>query len=344
MPEVASVERKDVFNRAAGNFRDRAAHWLTDRRRFLTGAGKFGALLMGAAYLPGRSALETASRQAGWAGNSNETPVEQKKGVVRILGVAQRRPGLTRAEAPFADSPHIVPAHYALVYRQLTKRAPGMEVASVLNFVTDSAFGGDRNPPPGPENLHIEQAPDQMPCTTFCNRDVVSEVSFESTVVQGREGGRGWAPNLPRWVEPGTELNLAMQQVLALGTRPTPIAGGPRAMYFMKMSRPVAAADRLKAWQTLHAKALEATPAFGDGLQGYEVLQRIPDVAPRQAIKCIWEVALPDLVACFWRKDGVKNFPDYARAFRRADTGNALDLPASFFLLVEEHDAAFGGG
>ena len=331
------MERR-VFQWLSGRWR------LTDRRLFLARAGKFGALLMGAAYVPARSAVEAASRQAGWAGNTNETPVEQKKGAVRIMGVAQRRPGLTRAEAPFADSPHIVPSYYATVYRQLTKKAPGLELAAVLNFVTDSAFGGDRNPPPGPENLHIEQAPEQMPCTTFSNRDVVSEVTFESTVVQGREGGRGWAPNLPRWVEPGTELNLVVQQVLAQGTRPTPIAGGPRAMYFMKMSRPAAAADWLKVWQTLHAKAIEAIPAFGDGLLGYEVLERIPDIAARPAIKCIGEVALPDLVACYWRKDGVKNFPDYARAFRRADEENALDLPASFFLLVEEYDAAFGGG
>lgn len=134
------MERTDVFNRVAEKFRDRAAHWWPDRRRFLTGAGRFGAVLMGAAYLPGRSALETASRQAGWAGNSNEKPVEEKKGAVRILGVGQRRPGLTRAEAPFADSPHIVPARYALVYRQLMNKAPGIELGSVLNFVTDSAF------------------------------------------------------------------------------------------------------------------------------------------------------------------------------------------------------------
>jgi len=337
------MERRDVVNRLAGNLLDRATHWLTDRRRFLTGAGKYGALLVGAAYIPGRSALETASAQAGAQG-SDEKAVEQQKGAVRIMGVVQRRPGLTRMEAPFADSPHIVPAYYAVVYRQLTKKAPGRELASIQNVVTDCAFGGDRSLPPGPENLHIELAPEQIPCTTWSNRDLVSEVSFESVVVQGREGGRGWAPNLPRWVEPGTELNLAVQQVLAHGTRPSPAAGGQKAMYFLKMSRSVVAADQLKAWQALHAKAVEAVPAFGDGLQGFEVVQRLPEVAPRQPNKCAGEIALPDLVACFWPKDGVKNFSDYARAFRLADTENALDLPASFFLLVEEYDAAFGGG
>ena len=54
------MERRDVVKRAAGNLLGRAAQWVTDRRRFLTGAGKFGALLMGAGYFPGRSALETA--------------------------------------------------------------------------------------------------------------------------------------------------------------------------------------------------------------------------------------------------------------------------------------------
>src|SRR5437867_936119 len=99
------MDRKDVVNRAAGNLLNRAAHWLTDRRRFLTGAGKYGALLVGAAYIPGRSAFETTYAQAGGPG-SGEMPVEQQKDVVRIMGVAQRRPGLTRAEAPFADTPH----------------------------------------------------------------------------------------------------------------------------------------------------------------------------------------------------------------------------------------------
>src|SRR4030081_1594830 len=106
------MERREDINRAAMNLLNRAAHWLTDRRRFLTGAGKYGALLMGAAYIPGRSALETAYAQAG-AQDRDKMPVKQKKGAVRIMGVVQRRPGLTRTEAPFADSPHIVPAYYA---------------------------------------------------------------------------------------------------------------------------------------------------------------------------------------------------------------------------------------
>jgi hypothetical protein len=40
------------------------------------------------------------------------------------------------------------------------------------------------------------------------------------------------------------------------------------------------------------------------------VLQRLSEVAPRQMNKCVGEIALPDLVARFWPKDGVKNFSD----------------------------------
>ena len=110
-------------------------------------------------------------------------------------------------------------------------------------------------------------------------------------------------------------------------------------MYFLKMSPSVTSADQLKVWQTLHTRALETLPAFGGGLQGHEVVQRLPDVANRQTNRCVGEIDVPDLVASFWPKDGLKTFPDYARAFRQVDKENALHLPASFFLLVEEYDA-----
>lgn len=331
------MERRDVVNRGAGKLLDRAAHWLTDRRRFLTGMGKYGALLLGATYLPAGSRLERAYAQARPL-SPDDMSVEQDKNVVRILGVAQRRPGLTRREAPFADSPHIVPSYYARVHQQLTQRVPGRNTRTTINVVTDCAFGGDRNPPPGPHNLHIEVKPEERPCTTFSNRDMVSDVAFEPLVPGGKPGGAGWAPNMPRWVEPGTELNLAMQQVFAQGTRPAPAAGGPRAMYFLKMSASVAAANHPKAWQALHARAAKAVPGFSDGIQGYEVLQRLPNVGARQANKCSAEIVVPDLVACFWPKGGLKNFTDYARASRLADKENVLDLPASFFLLVDEYE------
>ena len=341
------MERNDVVNHNAGQQGDRAAHGLTDRRSFLTGAGKVGALLMGTA-LAGSSALETAHAQAGTgAGDGDSQPVEQEdKSVVRILGVTQRRPGLTKKQAPFADTPHYIPGYYAQVYTDLTKKTPGRNVGTMVNVVTDSAFGGDRSSSQRPttaptyNNLHIAQPVEQLPCTTLNNRDIACEVSFKAPVAGERPGGGpGWAPNQPRWIEPGTEMNLVMRQVLAHGTRPaSPTAGSQKAMYFLKMSSSVMADNHLKAWQTLHGRTMEALSAFANGLRGYEVLQRLSDVPPRQMNKCSGEIALPDLVACFWCKDGVDTFPDYASAFRQADKENALDLPASFFLLVQEYE------
>src|SRR4051812_16718382 len=123
------MTQKDKTSR---NLRGRAANWLTDRRRFLAGAGKYGALLMGAAYLPGQSPAgqdptppPPGMAEDGAAEKAVDQPV---KTAVRVVGVGQRRQGLTRAEAPFADSPHIVPSYYALVYRDLTKKAPGREL------------------------------------------------------------------------------------------------------------------------------------------------------------------------------------------------------------------------
>src|SRR3989442_13691204 len=43
------MERK-LRTEKEGDLRDRATRWLTDRRRFLAGAGKYGAWLMRAAY------------------------------------------------------------------------------------------------------------------------------------------------------------------------------------------------------------------------------------------------------------------------------------------------------
>ena len=331
------MERKDLVDREAQSLFDRVRQRLTGRRRFLAGAGKYSALIVGAAYTAGTSGPDRAYAQGAYP-SSGEVPIEHRSDIVRILGVAQRRPGLTRTEAPFADSPHIVPSYYAKVHRELTQKTPGQDVRTTINVVTDCAFGGDRNPPPGPENLHIEVPPPQMPCTILSNRDMMSDVTYEPFVQGGRQGWTGWASNMPRWVEPETELNLAARQVFAQGTRPAPAAGGPRASFFMKMSSTVAASDQLKVWQTLHARAVEAVPGFTDGLQGFELLQRLPDVAPRQKNKCVGEIVLPDLVASFWPKNGLRNFPEYARACRRLDKENALDLPLCFFLMADEYE------
>jgi hypothetical protein len=110
-------------------------------------------------------------------------------------------------------------------------------------------------------------------------------------------------------------------------------------MHFIKMSSTGAAADRVKAWQTLHARALDANPAFGAGLLGYEVLRRLPNTAARQTTRCAGTILVPELVACFWSKkaDGGVACQDYVRAFRRADKEKVLDNAASFFLVVQEY-------
>jgi hypothetical protein len=211
-------------------------------------------------------------------------------------------------------------------------------------MVTDCAFGGERNPEGQPTDLRKTVPPVTLPCTSLVNRDMVCECTYEAVasrrteVVADPESlGRGaFAPNMPRWVEDGSEMNLVVQQVFARGTRPSPIQN-EKAMYFIKFAPSVT--DRQKTWQTLHERALKEFAAFGEGLRGYELVQRLPDVAPRQPNRCGSEMILPDVVAMYWRDDGVKNFSDYAKAFRRADTENAIDLWNTFFLLVDERMA-----
>jgi len=327
----------------------------TDRRRFLTEVGKYGALTLGAAYLPANLSAQGRGGGGGRGGGEGaaggyesggdaaddrpEVPVEVKGNQYRMIALTQRRPGLMRVEAFGADSPHIVPAYYATIYAALLGKKPGQCTASVIGTVTDGAFGGDRLPPPGPSNLHITVAHPTTPQTSLVNRDMVVETQWQPLGANGREGGQGWAANMPRWVEPGSEINLIMKQVFAQGTRPNPISGGEKAMYFIKMAPSVAPADQLKAWQALHAKAAPTVRGFSDQIQGMEVLQRVPEVAPKQTIKGYGEVALPDLVAVFWPKEEkLRNFSDYARATRIEDKENIIDLPASFFFLVNEYD------
>ena len=340
------MERKDTANPKAGSLLDRAAGWLTDRRRFLAGAGKYGALLLGAKYAGEMvSARERARGGAqGGRGSQREAAPEPVDGqiplaernAVRVLGLAQRRPGLTRAEAPFADTPHIIEGYYSKVYTDMTNRPAGASRVVIVAVVTDGAFGGERNPQVGPYNL-LEAVPTvQLPCTSLSNRDMVCECTYQVVAAGGRSVPRRYKPNVPRWVEVGTEMNIVVEQVFAHGTRPWPI-DNTKAMHFIKFAPSVT--DRLKTWQALHDRAIHEFAAFGEGLRGYELLQRVADMAPRQPNKCGNEMILPDVVAVYWRDDGVKNFPDYARAFRRVDTENAVDLWNTFFLLVEEHEA-----
>ena len=296
---------------------------------------------MGAAYIPGTSPLEAgdATAQAG----GDEIPVEEK-GVVRVLGVVQRRSGLTRLQVKFrspdfdfsaADRaliagaaiptgntrrPTTLGTYYRWVHTELTKNDPGRNLRHIHNVVNDGAFG------------------DATPCTAFGNRDLVAELSYESDGQKPAPTGRP-EPNPPDSLESGTALNLVVQQVLANGTRPGEPSGNEKVMHFIKMSSAGAAADTVKAWQTLHARALEANPAFGGGLQGYELLQRLPNTAARQTTRCAGEILVPELVACFWSKkaDGGVACQNYVNAFRRADKEKALDNAASFFLVVQEY-------
>ena len=340
------MERTNLTNLDARNVLDRAARELTDRRRFLTGAGRCGVLMMAAACMPGGSTVETAAASQLTA--AEDFAVEEK-GFIRVLGVVQRRPGLTRMQAKYrspernlseedrayvpgaADSAIVRPrptstgAYYHWVYTQLTKREPGKQGNYFHNVVTDGAFGVDG-----------------QTCAAFGNRDLVTELSYQRegqkpAVVTGRPD-----PIPPDNLEAGTALNLAVQQVLAHGTRPMDASGGAKAMHFIKLSPTAAARDPMKTWQTLHARATEADAAFGGGLRGYEVLQRLPDTAARRRTPCGGEIPVPELAACFWPKTAAgapfqTAFENYVRAFRQADKENALDHAASFFLLVEEY-------
>ncbi len=207
------MERRNVVNLEAGHLLDRSAHRRTDRRGFLTGAGKYGAVLMGAAYMPGASPLETAdaSAQAG----ADEFAVEEK-GIIRVLGVVQRRSGLTRlqvkfrspdfdfsaadraliagAASPTGDTrrPTTLGAYYRWVHTELTKNEPGRNVKHIHNVVVDGAFG------------------DATPCTAFNNRDLVAELSYERDGQKPAATGRP-EPNPPDSLESGPALNIVVQ-------------------------------------------------------------------------------------------------------------------------------------
>ena len=322
-----------------------------DRRGFLTRAGKIGGALVGAAYLPGVPPIqrggggpEIAPQFAG-----DEFPVEEK-GIVRVLGVVQRRPGLTRMQVKFrspdfdfsaADRammagvsaanvetrrPTSIGNYYRWVHAELTKNDPGRNVRHIHNIVSDGAFGDGTTA-----------------CTPLSNRDLVMELSYERTGEKPATAGRP-EPNPPDSLEAGTALNLVVQQVVAQGMRPAEASGNEKIMHFIKLSGAAAAAGAVKAWQTLHAKAAAANAAFVDGLQGHELLQRLPGTPARQTTRCSGEVAVPDLVACFWPKkgDGGTVFQNYERSFRYLDAEKALDAGASFFLVIQEYQYTAG--
>ena len=321
---------------------ERKKRGLKDRRAFLTDAGKYGALVVGgmtAANLQrGAIAAQTTSADSG-------RPVQEKAMMVRVFGVARRAPGLTKADV---RGKSFIPLlqYGANVLREATKVPDNRQpLLFIQNFISDAAFGVEG----------------QADCPLFTDRDFVAEylmgvgdtvvgsVSGEIAPMPGSQPPPGRAPAgtgqparrrpaLPEYGEAGTDLPLATRQVLAQGNRPLAEAGREKGMHFLKMSSSVSAADQIKAWQALHEKALAATPIFASNLAGYELMQRLPDTANKQPNRCGAEMPVPDLVACFWSKTkpGSQEFPAYARALRKADQQNAIDGPASFFVLVEE--------
>ena len=77
---------------------------------------------------------------------------------------------------------------------------------------------------------------------------------------------------------------------------------------------------------------------------GHELLQRLPGTPARQATRCSGEFAVPDVIASFWPKkgDGGNTFQSYERAFRLLDAEKALDVGASFFLVIQEYQYTAG--
>ena len=343
------MDRKREVNPEAHALPGRTTDGQTTRRRFLTNAGKCGGAVVGAAYIPGAFPRASASQQQ--AGSTSDEQIEvrpvEEKGAVRILGVVQRRPGLTRKQVKFrspsfdfseadraliagtpnptADRrrPTSIGQYYAWVFSQLTKNLPGKDMGHIHNVVLDGAFGVDGEA-----------------CTAFGNRDLVTEFSYARDGQKPAPADRP-APVPPDSLEPGTALNLVVEQKLAQGTRPMdPPDGNQRAMHFLRLSSKTPA-DVVRTWQALHAKAMETPTAFGGDVQGHELLQRLADTPARQTIRCGGDIAIPDLVSCFWPKTPGSAafqtaFENYVRAFRQADKEGVVDHANSFFLVVEE--------
>src|SRR5262245_19997344 len=137
----------------------------TDRRAFLAGAGKAGALALGATYLAGLPAGSSVASAQGV--DTEEFPVEEKD-VTRLLGVVQRRGGLTRRmvsrkspdfDFSEADQAYIagagttnlatlnarrptpIAAYYNWVYSQVAKGPAGPQQRLLNNYAVDGAFG-----------------------------------------------------------------------------------------------------------------------------------------------------------------------------------------------------------
>ena len=150
------MKRKQLVGRETKTRARRSAKGLTDRRSFLTGAGKYGALLVGASHVPVTSAAAAPRQQA--AADGDSMPVAE--GPRQNPGAVQRGPGKPKSR-PASPTPYIVRSYYPRYQERL--RAPGRNRGSVLNVVSDAAFGGDGDVPPVSTNLHIQQTLQQLP-------------------------------------------------------------------------------------------------------------------------------------------------------------------------------------
>jgi hypothetical protein len=325
----------------------------TARRQFLSDASKYGVVLVGAACGAGGAAAQEggggAAPKTRWDNSDEEAVPVAEKAIIRVLGVVQRRAGLTRLQVKFRSPGHDFSAadraviagqasgittakaeirrptgvgeYYRWVYADVLRKEPGRNTRHIHNVVLDGAYG------------------EGLACTAFGNRDLVSEMSYEEEG-QKPAGAARPEPTPPDILESGTAMNLAVQQVFGEGTRPAVALGGEKVIHFLKLSAAGASRDPVQVWKTLHAKALATAPAFGGALQGHELSRRLADSPARQTMRCGGvEMTVPDLVACFWLKkaDGGAAWENYARTFRYADADQSLDLSASFFLIVQEY-------
>src|SRR5262245_25882876 len=86
------MDRKNLTERETKDQFDRGRRTL-DRRGFLAGAGRVGALLAGA----GAVGVSSRSGAAQTFGDSETFPVAEKE-MIRVYGLVQRRSGLTKRE------------------------------------------------------------------------------------------------------------------------------------------------------------------------------------------------------------------------------------------------------
>lgn len=326
-----------------------------DRRRFLSGAGKYGALLVGGSCLGTSAGAWAQANQESIVPPEAGFDVKEKLNMIRIFSAVQRAPGVTRSEVRRKSNIAVL-QYGAGVMFELTNipdnRGPLM---MIQNWINDAAFGDA-----------------QSMCLPFVERDFVGEyfqavgetvvITVQGEIAPGPKeqaaaaaaadaaakaaGQAGPPPRrrrplLPDWCEPGTDLRLGARQVIAQGTRPLAEKGREKGMFFIKLSPGIPHADQVRLWQGLHEKAIAASSVFAGQIAGFELMQRLPNTPDTQMNACGPSMPVPELVASFWSKTtrGAGQFPVYMRAFREAaGQQKAIDGSASFMVMAEEEE------